>query len=87
VIKQERSRNREELKEWEKAELFASRCPDCAGEYFLEGPSGGMSTNWMCANDACGSRFNLAPLGPKTLWGERISEPMPLQHKLTGAQK
>lgn len=34
-------------------------CPDCGGDRFLEGPSGGMCVNLKCAN--CGSKFNFAP--------------------------
>lgn len=44
------------------------RCPDCRGDEFLEGPSGGMSTNIMCSS--CGARFNMSPFG-----AERIGEP------------
>ena len=32
------------------------QCPDCGGVEFLEGPSGGSSINFACAN--CWSRFN-----------------------------
>ena len=33
-------------------------CPDCGGESFMEGPSGGMSQNVKCGG--CGHWFNLA---------------------------
>ena len=33
-------------------------CPDCGSGKFMEGPSGGMSTNVKCAG--CGHWFNLA---------------------------
>ncbi len=36
-------------------------CPDCGGAEFLMGPQGGASQNVKCANDKCGSKFNLAP--------------------------
>ena len=36
-------------------------CPDCSGEKFTMGPQGGMCQNIKCANDQCGSEFNLAP--------------------------
>lgn len=52
-------------------------CPDCAHEGFYEGPSGGASQNIMCANDACGSRFNVAVWPAPIFYVERISEPMP----------
>jgi hypothetical protein len=44
-------------------------CPDCQGTAFLEGPSGGMSTNVRC--DTCGSEFNIT----LPYFAERISEP------------
>jgi len=46
-----------------------NRCPDCGGDDFREGPSGGMSTNIMCAG--CGARFNMSPFG-----AERIGDPV-----------
>lgn len=36
-----------------------NRCPDCGGEGFLQGPSGGISTNIMCANEKCKAKFNI----------------------------
>ncbi len=33
-------------------------CPDCGNDKFMEGPSGGASTNVKC--DYCGHWFNLA---------------------------
>lgn len=33
------------------------RCPDC-GSALLEGPHGGMSTNYKCENEKCSSKFN-----------------------------
>lgn len=32
------------------------RCPDCQGNKFIEGPHGGLSINFCCAD--CGARFN-----------------------------
>lgn len=40
--------------------ISTNLCPDCGGEGFLEGPSGGMSTNIACAT--CGHRFNVTPI-------------------------
>jgi hypothetical protein len=34
------------------------RCPYCGGNEWYEGPSGGMSTNIMCANPDCEHWFN-----------------------------
>jgi hypothetical protein len=45
------------------AKIASGECPDCdSREGFFEGPSGGMSTNIKCANEACGSRFNVTPI-------------------------
>jgi len=33
-------------------------CPDCGGEQFMEGPSGGMSTNVRCSS--CKHWFNMS---------------------------
>lgn len=49
-----------ESKLW--AQIATNRCPDCDHEGFLEGPSGGISTNIKCANAECGARFNITPL-------------------------
>ncbi len=45
----------------EEQQLLKGTCPDCKGVKFLEGPSGGASTNIMCANDKCKSKFNHCP--------------------------
>jgi hypothetical protein len=37
------------------------KCIYCGGREFFEGPSGGMSTNILCANDACRHWFNWTP--------------------------
>ena len=43
-----------------KKRLFEEqRCGFCDSQEFLEGPSGGMSVNIMCAS--CGARFNICP--------------------------
>lgn len=65
------------LTEVDKSELRAGRCPDCHGTEFYEGPSGGMATNWQCATEKCGSRFNIAG----TFFMQRISEPSPNKPK------
>lgn len=49
----------EELTTIEEQALSLGFCPDCGGREFYEGPSGGASQNWYCANDNCGSRFNI----------------------------
>ncbi len=36
------------------------KCPDCGSEDFREGPSGGISTNIMCAS--CNHWFNTTPV-------------------------
>src|SRR5580658_4863552 len=36
-------------------------CPDCGGDKFTTGPSGGMSQNIKCSNLECGSEFCVAP--------------------------
>lgn len=33
------------------------RCPDCGGQVW-PGPRGGMSVNYLCQTDGCGSKFN-----------------------------
>jgi tRNA(Ile2) C34 agmatinyltransferase TiaS len=55
----------ETVKETDSCKLYnllesTGSCPDCGGEDFLEGPSGGMSVNISC--EKCGTRFNLTPL-------------------------
>jgi hypothetical protein len=37
------------------------KCTYCGGTKFFEGPSGGMSTNILCANDKCRHWFNWTP--------------------------
>lgn len=36
------------------------RLPCCGAETFIEGPSGGMSTNIRCGD--CGKRYNITPV-------------------------
>ncbi len=43
------------------------KCPDCTDGELLEGPSGGMNTNYLCKK--CGSKFNLC-----LPFGQRISD-------------
>lgn len=53
------------------------RCPFCLSTDFYEGPSGGMSTNWYCANEPCGAGFNLTPIrgfGCQLIRGPRARE-------------
>lgn len=47
-----------------------SLCPDCGEWEFYEGPSGGMSTNYLCGQ--CGSEFNHCSVFPSQRIG-RIS--------------
>lgn len=43
------------------AVIATGECPDCHHlDGFYEGPSGGLSTNIICAN--CGHRFNVTPM-------------------------
>lgn len=41
----------------------ALKCTYCGGTKFFEGPSGGMSTNILCANEKCRHWFNATPFG------------------------
>lgn len=38
-------------------------CTYCGGTAFLKGPSGGLSTNILCANPDCRHWFNGTPFG------------------------
>jgi len=69
-----RLRTPDELRHW-----FSTRhrCPDCGEAEFLEGPTGGISQNIKCANDACGSEFNMAAVGGQLLFAERIRQDGP----------
>jgi hypothetical protein len=40
---------------------MALKCTYCGGTEFYEGPSGGMSTNVLCANPKCRHWFNATP--------------------------
>jgi len=43
--------------------IAGGHCPECGStKGFLEGPSGGLSTNIFCANEACGAGFNITPV-------------------------
>lgn len=51
-----------DLKASEKCDLYdLGECPFCHGKIFFEGPHGGASVNWYCANAECGAGFNLTP--------------------------
>jgi len=43
------------------------KCTYCGGEDFYEGPSGGLSTNVLCANPECRHWFNDTPMGLEDL--------------------
>lgn len=51
----------------------SGQCPECGSADWYEGPSGGMSTNYMCANDACGAKYNFTPFPGGKLMRELIS--------------
>jgi hypothetical protein len=51
------------------------RCPHCDSEEWYEGPSGGMCTNWYCANEECGAGFNLS--GIPGFNNQQIRSPKP----------
>ncbi len=55
-------------------EIFmTATCPDCKQKKLLGGPEGGLSKNYMCDDDDCGSKFNeMGPFGV-----ERISDRSP----------
>lgn len=61
-----------ELTAKENALLADGKCADCEGLLY-EGPCGGGSINYLCGNDRCGSKFNMA------LSWERISQPSPMR--------
>lgn len=47
-------------------------CPDCFGTEFIKGPKGGLSRNMYCANEECGSRFNVIIIQGEALYAKRI---------------
>lgn len=53
-----------------RAELAKGRCPDCGSREFYEGPSGGICTNFECAE--CHSRFNLGGAFGTLMIADRI---------------
>jgi len=69
--------------------LYVDRkCPDCGSTDFFMGLQGGLAQNVMCANENCGSKFNLAIFEDGTWYGapfmiDRISDPSP-KKKLEG---
>ena len=42
---------------------MTQKCTYCGGTEFIQGPSGGMSTNVLCANEECRHWFNNTPFG------------------------
>jgi ribosomal protein L37AE/L43A len=59
-------------KEEQQALMDDGTCPFCQSWEIIEGPQGGLMTNWYC--DGCGAGFNLPPLNiPMT--GQLIREP------------
>src|SRR5215475_9102616 len=51
-----------ELEPWEET-VTQILCDKCGGREFIEGPSGGLSTNFICANPKCRARYNVHPGG------------------------
>lgn len=71
-------KNGDRLTEYETRIIYAKGekngfCPDCQAERLVEGPSGGLSTNYYCLNKRCGSRYNLSG----GLFDERITDRSP----------
>ncbi|HEY4759593.1 MAG TPA: hypothetical protein VIH42_03335 [Thermoguttaceae bacterium] len=65
------SKEGEDLTDYERNLISKTgKCPDCGGG-LLEGPRGGMSTNYCCSS--CHSEFNLTIIGNAVL-GEWISD-------------
>lgn len=60
------------------------RCTYCGGDKFYEGPSGGTSTNILCANEDCRHWFNSCPGGLDDL--DRV-EPTDEEKEATRAEK
>lgn len=68
------SKDGENLTDWEQDQIARTdKCPDC-GDTLREGPSGGMSTNFLCLG--CHSEFNLTYF-EGGVHGERISDAGP----------
>jgi hypothetical protein len=42
--------------------IATNHCPVCNHKGFYQGPSGGMSTNIICAYELCQARFNVTPV-------------------------
>jgi transposase-like protein len=42
----------------DRKKFFDEGCPFCKSKSFLEGPHGGLSINFKCANPECGAVFN-----------------------------
>lgn len=55
-----------------RAALEKGECPDCGGKEFYSGPTGGISENIKCANEKCGSKFNVAYVGGSCIIADRI---------------
>jgi hypothetical protein len=59
-------------------EWLSRVCPDCGGDEFMRGPSGGLSINIECVG--CGARFNIvhhAAAAPGVILIERIANTGP----------
>ncbi len=48
-------------------------CPDCGGNEWYEGPSGGMCQNIKCANDMCGCKLNTCFAGAQRIANDPIT--------------
>lgn len=62
------------------------KCTYCGGTQFFEGPSGGMSTNILCMNDACRHWFNWTPAIDELDDLKRV-EPTKEEHDLAEAAR
>jgi hypothetical protein len=57
----------DKLTDREEAIFKKMSCPDC-GAVLWQGPMGGMSVNYKCSRERCGSRFNyMGPFGVEDL--------------------
>ena len=76
---QSRDLIRDATKAEEHALYSGNHCPFCGGSQFIEGPSGGASTNIYCANEACDARFNICyPLTPQVIRESKLPHPVAL---------
>ena len=89
VSEERSSKEMEELTEYEKDFIERNKhCPDCETGDLMEGPHGGISVNYCCNDDNCGSRFNLTFfVDNELIFAERISDRSPKQKTASEEQK